>query len=540
MNGMHMEGHLGKRHRSDDMGSHADHGHGHQGPPRKRKDFEPMPPNHILLFTVLNPVYPITCDILHTICTPHARVIRIVIFQKNGVQAMVEFESVEAACAVREQLNGADIYSGCCTLKIEFAKPTRLNVNRNDSRSWDYTMPGPGQEQEPPLIKKAPLLPEPPAMDVRGGGGGYPAMDVRGGGGYPESRHSDLGPRGGGGGGGGSRGMASPLVDRYSVGGGVTDRYSVGGGVADRFGGGGGGVDRYSMPQDRGYLGGGGGGGGMQDYGRGDGYGQDYRRDDRMGGGRRGDDRVGMGGGGGGGPQQGCVLMVYDMDKNRMNPDRLFNILCQYGNIVRIKFLKSKEGCAMVQMEDNIACERVLNHLNSLEFFGSLMQLSYSKQPYLNEVQQPHKLPDGTSSFSDFTRNRNNRFLDPAKASKNRIQGPSRTLHFYNMPPGMSTEDINELFVNQDLAPPETVTMFPARSERSCSGLLEFNTVAEAMEGLAVVNHIGVPHANSKFPYTLKLCFSSGGGGPRGGGGSRRSGGEEGGARGGEDGDQYY
>lgn len=63
-------------------------------------------------------------DVLHKICQPHGQVLRIVIFKKNGVQAMVEFESLEAATRARENLNGADIYSGCCTLKIDYAKVT--------------------------------------------------------------------------------------------------------------------------------------------------------------------------------------------------------------------------------------------------------------------------------------------------------------------------------------------------------------------------------------------------------------------------------
>lgn len=32
------------------------------------------------------------------------------------------FDSLEAATRARENLNGADIYSGCCTLKIDYAK----------------------------------------------------------------------------------------------------------------------------------------------------------------------------------------------------------------------------------------------------------------------------------------------------------------------------------------------------------------------------------------------------------------------------------
>jgi len=65
-------------------------------------------------------------DVLHKICNPHGQVLRIVIFKKNGVQAMVEFDSLDAATRARENLNGADIYAGCCTLKIDFAKVREL------------------------------------------------------------------------------------------------------------------------------------------------------------------------------------------------------------------------------------------------------------------------------------------------------------------------------------------------------------------------------------------------------------------------------
>ncbi|NXJ10249.1 HNRPL protein, partial [Odontophorus gujanensis] len=108
--------------------------------------------NNVLLFTILNPIYSITTDVLYTICNPCGPVQRIVIFRKNGVQAMTwfvpcssltlsTFDSVQSAQRAKASLNGADIYSGCCTLKIEYAKPTRLNVFKNDQDTWDYTNP---------------------------------------------------------------------------------------------------------------------------------------------------------------------------------------------------------------------------------------------------------------------------------------------------------------------------------------------------------------------------------------------------------------
>lgn len=35
---------------------------------------------------------------------------------------LVTFDSVQSAQRAKASLNGADIYSGCCTLKIEYAK----------------------------------------------------------------------------------------------------------------------------------------------------------------------------------------------------------------------------------------------------------------------------------------------------------------------------------------------------------------------------------------------------------------------------------
>jgi hypothetical protein len=48
--------------------------------------------------------------------------------------------------------------------------------------------------------------------------------------------------------------------------------------------------------------------------------------------------------------QQGAVMMVYGLCADKMNPDRVFNIFCLYGNVVRIKFLKSKQNACMVQV----------------------------------------------------------------------------------------------------------------------------------------------------------------------------------------------
>ncbi|CAJ0610291.1 unnamed protein product [Cylicocyclus nassatus] len=57
------------------------------------------------------------------------------------MQALVEFECAEIAKKVKHAINGADIYSGCCTLKVEFAKPDHVKVTRQDNDQFDFTLP---------------------------------------------------------------------------------------------------------------------------------------------------------------------------------------------------------------------------------------------------------------------------------------------------------------------------------------------------------------------------------------------------------------
>jgi len=447
----------------------------------RRKGGEPDQPNHVILMTIINPAYPITVDVIHTITQPYGNVLRIVIFKKNGVQCMVEFETVEMATIAKEALQGADIYSGCCTLRVEYAKPTKLNVYRNDAESWDFTnsagmekpQGGPGGSSRPPLLQEPRFADQ---MPPRGGG-----------------------MSGGMGGGNGPHRGGSGLFN------------SPGGGMpGDRYGGGGGGMDLEWEDRRGGrerrfnsrYGGNGMSNGGVRGGNPGSGpfMGGNGGPPNTMG---------GMGGPNQGLPQQGAVLMVYGLNKDRMNADRLFNMLCLYGNVVRVKFLKTKEGCAMVQMGDALAVERAIGNLNNIMFFGSKMQLGYSKQAFLADVQQPYDLPDSTPSFRDYMGNKNNRFVNPEQASKNRIQPPSKILHFFNTPPNISDQAMRDVFIEEDLNPPRAMKLFQSKTERSSSGLLEFENVSEALEALVCCNHARIPNQNSRFPFIMKLCFSS-------------------------------
>lgn len=205
----------------------------------------------------------------------------------------------------------------------------------------------------------------------------------------------------------------------------------------------------------------------------------------------------------------GCVLMVYGLAP-RINTSHLFNLFCLYGNVIRVKFLRSKPGCAMVQMGDGASVERAVQNVHSSVLFEQTLQVNFSKQPFLHEEVKAYDLPDGTPSFREFSKSRNNRFSNSELAAKNRIRPPSNTLHFFNAPSDVTDERLRDVFSKEDLTPPVKVTMFENKNLKSQTGMLEFETIQQATEALVICNHAPIQSPASPFPFLLKLCFTSG------------------------------
>ncbi|XP_061683131.1 heterogeneous nuclear ribonucleoprotein L-like isoform X3 [Syngnathoides biaculeatus] len=338
--------------------------------------------NNVLLLTIMNPIYPITTEVLYTICNNCGPVHRIVIFRKNGVQAMVEFDSVQSAQRAKASLNGADIYSGCCTLKIEYAKPTRLNVFKNDQDTWDYTNP-----------------------NLSGPGTAYHNYDDS----YASSPYE-------------SRHMGPPMRGRG----------------ARSYG------PSYGPPPPP-----------PGEYGS---------------------------------HADSPVVMAYGLDPVKMNADRVFNIFCLYGNVERVKFMKSKPGAAMVEMGDCYAVDRAITHLNNNFLFGQKLNVCVSKQQAI-VPGQCYELEDGSSSFKDFHGSRNNRFTSPEQAAKNRIQHPSNVLHFFNSQPDVTPEIFSQICEDIGVKCPVNVKMFTGKSKMLC-----------------------VVKIRGKKRHTLRVCVWGGGG----------------------------
>ncbi|NXL64138.1 HNRLL protein, partial [Chordeiles acutipennis] len=384
---------------------------------------DPSGGNKVLLLSIQNPLYPITVDVLYTVCNPVGKVQRIVIFKRNGIQAMTilnvmfMFESVFCAQKAKAALNGADIYAGCCTLKIEYARPTRLNVIRNDNDSWDYTKPYLGRRDRGKGRQRQAILGE-----------------------HPSSFRHD---------GYGSHGPLLPLPSRYRMGSRDTPELVA-----------------YPLPQAS----------------------SSYMH---------------------GGNPSGSVVMVSGLHQLKMNCSRVFNLFCLYGNIEKVKFMKTIPGTALVEMGDEYAVERAVTHLNNVKLFGKRLNVCVSKQHSV-VPSQIFELEDGTSSYKDFAMSKNNRFTSAGQASKNIIQPPSCVLHYYNVPLCVTEETFVKLCEDHEVLSFIKYKVFdPKPSAKTLSGLLEWECKTDAVEALTVLNHYQIRVPNGSNPYTLKLCFST-------------------------------
>merc|ERR1719416_48617 len=156
----------------------------------------------------------------------------------------------------------------------------------------------------------------------------------------------------------------------------------------------------------------------------------------------------------------------------------------------------------MIEMADPEACARAIENLNHTPMFGNKLRLDFSKHQYIEDIRQPHELSDGTNSFEDYHRDRNNRFDTQERAAKNRIIAPTKIVHFYNVP------KMEDHYSSRGAPPPAKIKWFPAKSDKSVSGLCEFDSPQEACEALVLVNHMEIEGTNKKYPYCMKLCFS--------------------------------
>ncbi|VDM41369.1 unnamed protein product [Toxocara canis] len=351
----------------------------------QRHGLESEHPSRVLVLSISNVLYPIDVNVIHQICVPYGVVNRIAILRH--MQALVEFDAEESAKKAKRAINGADIYYGCCTLKVEFAKPGQVKVSTNNHLQWDYTIS--------------------PASGSFGCEGGTNA-DVSH---QAVACGKNMACSGwyGAIGNYGAAGNVGSFYGTFAARTGVPDNGTE---YAQEFFGYGANTGTCDVNANA----------SISAEGNSSGENSATSKDLV--------DHNAAGGVDLKMPQRGngCVLMVYGADESVFNCDKLYNLLCLYGNCYRAKFMKSKPGTCMVQMGNASEVSTAVENLTGATLFGHTISLR----------------PNYASS-------RNHRFTSPERAARNRIVKPCPILHWFNASPTMDEESLKKVLAFVDI-----------------------------------------------------------------------------------------
>ncbi|XP_048227101.1 polypyrimidine tract-binding protein homolog 3 [Ricinus communis] len=127
-----------------------------------------------------------------------------------------------------------------------------------------------------------------------------------------------------------------------------------------------------------------------------------------------------------------CTVLVSNLNPDKIDEDKLFNLFSLYGNIVRIKLLRNKPDHALVQMGDGFQAELAVHFLKGAVLFGKRLEVNFSKHPNITQGADTHEYVN--SNLNRFNRN----------AAKNYRYccSPTKMIHLSTLPQDITEEEI--------------------------------------------------------------------------------------------------
>jgi len=387
----------------------------------------------VLRAVVENMLYPISIDVLRTIFCKYGVVLKIITFNKGTqFQALIQMGDSFQSQTAKMELDGKNIYNGCCTLRIEFSRLNLLNVKFNNDKSRDFT-----RCDLPSGVETAasPLLPSTNPYQLLGNN-----LDTRGLIQTPQysalatifqqqqqSQHLASLAASSTSGSSLARGISGSLnqLNQHSI-----------SALSNQIPS----LNQSNMPFNQ--L-----------------------------------------------NQQRCVLHVSNLNEEMVtSPDTLFMLFGVYGDVMRVKILFQKKSSALVQMHDGNQADLVRRFLNNIRFFGRQLNIVLSKHA---QVQLPKEGLDAENLTQDYINSPLHRFKKPGSKNFQNIFPPSEVLHLSNIPIEITEEFITDLFAKHG-----TVHGFKFFAKDRKMALIKLTDVDEAIQCLVCLHNYKLSDTN--------------------------------------------
>lgn len=200
-----------------------------------------------------------------------------------------------------------------------------------------------------------------------------------------------------------------------------------------------------------------------------------------------------------GGSQFNSVLLVSNLNEEKINCTALFNLFSSYGNVLRVKILHNKPDHALVQMGDYYQASTAMHYLKGLTLWDKPMDINFSKHAYINATSQDPADP----SCADYTNSPLNRFkftqgTEKAQQIYKNMSGPVALLHVSNLPASSTNATVTEMF--SPFGGITGIKVFDISGKRQA--LLQLDSVQHATEALVTLHNSQVDGRG------LKISFS--------------------------------
>ncbi|ESN98966.1 hypothetical protein HELRODRAFT_162439 [Helobdella robusta] len=138
----------------------------------------------------------------------------------------------------------------------------------------------------------------------------------------------------------------------------------------------------------------------------------------------------------------GHVVLVSNLDEEKVNPDALFTLFGVYGDVIKVKIMFNKKDTALIQFNDPMQAQTAMLNLDKLKLWGKVIKVTPSKHTI---VQMPKDGQFDINLTKDYTNSTLHRFKKPNSKNYNNIFPPAATLHLSNIP-STSKETLVALF----------------------------------------------------------------------------------------------
>ncbi|URE27837.1 polypyrimidine tract-binding protein [Musa troglodytarum] len=183
-----------------------------------------------------------------------------------------------------------------------------------------------------------------------------------------------------------------------------------------------------------------------------------------------------------------CTILVTNLNPEKVDEDKLFNLFSLYGNIVRIKLLRNKPDHALVQMEDGFQAELAVNFVKGALLFGNRLELNFSKYPSITPA----------ADTREYAGSNLNRFNNNAVKNYKYCCSPTKMIHVSAL-----AQDITEEEIVAHLEEHGTIVntkLFEVNGKKQA--LVLFESEEQATEALAC------KHASTIDRSTIRISFS--------------------------------